>query len=136
MRPIEYRTTIIPHKKVRNATPYYLTQQQRHTLIRNLGDVCYIVFSYYIEKAGIKDYDYSDSRVAKALGYDVQKVQRARLKLIKQGWFLQSTYTNKEGRKVIMTYLGQEAVHDYKKNGHVIRITQVNLEAEPTITEH
>jgi len=130
MELVEHRTTMVPQKRPKNATVYYLTQQQRQTLLQQLGDVCYIVFMYYTEKASYKNYGFYDDRVAKALGYSERKVQRARLKLIQYGWFLQSTYTNREGRKVIMTYLGQEAVNDYKKNGQIIRITEVSLSTD------
>lgn len=133
MELVEYRTTMVPQKRPKNATVYYLTQQQRHDLIQNLGDACYIVFMYYAEKASYKNFSFHDDRVAKALGYSERKVQRARQKLIQYGWFLQSTYTNKEGRKVIMTYLGQEAVHHYKKHGQVIRMTEVSLSTDEKV---
>lgn len=133
MESVEYCTVMEPHKRLKPTTPYYLTQQQRQTLIQDLGDVCYIVLMYYADKAYIKNFSFNDEKVAKALGYSTQKVQRARLKLIQHKWFLQSTYTNKEGRKVIMTYLGQEAVHKYLKHGHVIRITEVSLSTDRSL---
>ena len=130
MEIVEYCTVMVPNKRLKPASPYYLTQQQRQHILTHLGDACYIVLMHYTDKAYIKNFSFDDAKVAKALGYNIQKVQRARLKLVKHGWFLQSTYTNNEGRKVIMTYLGQEAVQRYLKYGHVIRITEVSLSSD------
>ena len=114
---VEYRTVIQRNKNTRTATPYYVTSHQRKLLIKQLGDVCFIVFALYVEKAHVDGFDYEDEHVARLLGYSTQKVKRARQQLIKHGWFLRSIYTNKKGRKVIMTYLGQAAVYDYKHRG-------------------
>jgi hypothetical protein len=127
---IEFKTTVLRHKHTKSATAYYVSAIQRLQLCK-LGDVPYLIFSYYLEKALTDGYDYDDGRVAAAFGYSKQKVKRARLILIKNGWFIQSTYKNKNGLKVRMTYLGQAAVNAYHQNKHTIDITKL----DPTIYE-
>jgi hypothetical protein len=122
----DYKTTVVRNKHTKTATHTYVTAAQRKNILSTMDDVCFIVFSYYMEKANIDGFDFNDQRVAKALGYSERKVQRARLKLMKHKWFLQSTYKNYKNRKVIMTYLGQEAVHTYVTDGDVIHMTIID----------
>lgn len=79
-----------------------------------------------MERAHTEGFDFKDARAAKALGYDTQKVKRARLKLIKHGWFYQSLYKNCKGRKVVLTFLGRTVVAEYKRTGDILRITRTN----------
>ena len=124
---IEYRTVMQKNRNTRTATPYYITGLQRRQLIQELGDICYIIFAVYVEKSQIDGFDYSDEKVAKLLGYSERTVQRTRLKLTKHGWFARSVYTNKKGRKVIMTYLGQAAVHTFKSSKKNIEIALIDV---------
>lgn len=124
---IEYRTVIQKNHNTKTATPYYVTGTQRKQLIQQLGDVCYIVFLVYVEKSQIDGFDYSDEKVAKLLGYSERKIQRARQTLIKYGWFARSIYTNSKGRKVIMTYLGQAAVHTFRSSKKNIEIAIIDV---------
>ncbi len=125
---LDYKVTTSRNKHSRNATTIYVTAAQRKTLIQHLGDRCALLFNYYMEKPHVDGFDYKDSRAAKALGYTERMVQRARLQLTSSGWFLQSTYRNHKGRKVIMTFLGQKAVYEYKRNGHTLRISESSQE--------
>ena len=123
---IEYRTVMQKNRNTRTATPYYITGLQRKQLIQELGDICYIIFAIYVEKSQIDGFDYSDEKVAKLLGYSERKIQRARQTLIKHGWFARSIYTNSKGRKVIMTYLGQAAVHTFRSSKKNIEIAIID----------
>ena len=124
---IEFKTMAHKNKNTRPATPYYLTARQKTDLL-DLGDACYIVFSHYLDKASVEGYDFDDGRVAAALHYDIQKVKRTRILLKKNGWFIQSTFTNKKGQKVRITYLGQIAVRNYLMRAEMTKHLKQNQE--------
>ena len=119
-KAVDYRTTTERNKRSRKATNVFVTAVQRRTLLQQLGDTCFIVFSYYMEKALVEGFDFADQRVAKALGYTERRVQSTRLALTKAGWFYRSVYTNKKSRKVVMIFLGQTAVSLYNLNSRLI----------------
>lgn len=125
-KTVDYRTTTERNKHSKKPTNTYVTAVQRRTLLQQLGDTCFIIFSYYMEKATVEGFDFADRRIAKALGYPERRIQTVRLALIKAGWFYQSTYKNKLGRKVVMTFLGQGAVSSYKMNGCITPGTTEN----------
>lgn len=126
---IEFKTTAEKQRKTKNATAFFLTSAQRKFLIKETGLVGFTVFSFYLEKAGYTEgYNYSDDKVATVLGLSQRQVKDARLSLIKIGWFAKSTFTDNRGVKVIVTYLGRDAVEIYKSNGDaVIRLTKANM---------
>ena len=126
---IELKTTIQRQKNTKPASPYYLTSAQRKYLIQSQRIVAYVVFAFYVEKAtNAGGYDYSDSRVAPVLGLTERQVKEARRCLIKLGWFYRSAFKDKRGVKVIITYLGVEAVNAYKHSLSVAKITQIKAE--------
>lgn len=113
----EYQTSVQLNKRSKKATSTYVTAAQRKKLIQDLGTTCYIVFSVYVEKAGVKRFDFLDKRIAKTLGIHERKIQRARRGHISFGWFYQKNfYTRDTKQKLIVTYLGQAVVHDTKNS--------------------
>lgn len=121
----EYQTIVGKNKHTKAATAYYVTAQQRKFIIKTMNPICYIVFAYYLEKAHMPGFDYADDKIAESLGFSIRQVQRARQSLVQYGFFLQSTYFNPKGKKVVITFLGQEAVNDYKQDT-AITITKCN----------
>lgn len=124
---IEFKTTAEKHRKTKSATAFFLTSAQRKFLIKEVGLIGFVLFSFYLEKANYTDgYDYSDEKVSTILGIDKRKIMETRWALTKLGWFAKSTFKDKRGVKVIITYLGKDAVETYKSNGNaVMRLTRV-----------
>lgn len=122
----DYTTIVYKNKQTRNATPYFITSKDRRELLEGLGDAAYILFQYYMEKSTVKGFRYNDEQAAKALGFNVHKVRRTRHTLTKKNWFLQSTYFNFLGRKIVITILGRNAVLDYIKNGQTLRYNRIS----------
>ena len=126
---IEFKTTAEKHRKTKSATAFFLTSAQRKFLIKEVGLIGFVLFSFYLEKANYTDgYDYSDEKVSAILGIDKRKIMETRWALTKLGWFARSTFKDKRGVKVVITYLGKDAVEIYKSNGDaVIRLTKANM---------
>lgn len=118
-----YKTIIHKNKKSKGPLSCYVTGAQRLELIKYIGTLGYIVFEYYIERSAVDGFDYNDTRVAKALGLSERQVTRTRRELIKHGWFLQSVFYNSDGKRLIMTFLGQAAVAEFKKSPKTLSIT-------------
>jgi len=65
---------------------YYLTDQERID-IGLLGDAPVLLMEAYLRLVHRKGVDMSDEAIAKVVGWHESKVKRARLKLVKGGWF-------------------------------------------------
>ncbi len=118
--PLFYHTSV-DQKRARKATLLYVSAAQRKSIIRDLGDACFIVFDYYMEKAGVKGFNYDDALVAKALGYTERKVQYIRQKLMRNGWVKQLTYKHSTGQKLIVTLLGKDVVSNHEKEVEIFK---------------
>ena len=101
---VEFKTTSDRNKNAKAATTCYLTSAQRKYLIKTVGNTCFILFSFYMEKAGYpQGYDFNDSKVASILGYSERQVRNARWELTRIGWFAKSTFKNRAKVKVVIT---------------------------------
>ena len=107
-------TSKIDQKPVRKSNMYMLTEEERKEMLVTLGDSAVILYEFYLRKAGYSDYSFKDTDAAKKLAWDISKVQRTRLKLVKAGWFYQSTGKLTNNKKITVTYLGKKCVNEAK----------------------
>lgn len=94
---------------------YYLSDSNRRELIKTIGDPACLLFDYYLRMASKEDREITDSDVASQFGWDIQKVQRYRRALQKNGWFRRSSFSYPDGRKGITYYIGKEPVQKSHK---------------------
>ena len=106
------------HKAIRPACKVYMNSAQRKLLIQEVGDSGCILYAYYLEKARVPGFDWSDDKAAVALGWSKYKVQRTRLALIQNDWFYQASGALYDGPKIRITYLGKDTVQAYKDRNH------------------
>ena len=105
-----YITRCIKQKSKRRPTNMYLRLEEKKHLMKECGDAATILFEYYLSKAGMENYEYTDSKCAIALGWSTRKVQETRLKLTKAKYFLQRK-GKLQGGAVVFTYLGKDKVN-------------------------
>jgi len=103
---IQYSIRNIKPKK-RKQTMHYLTIKEKKEVILECGDAALIMYEFYISKGGAKDYQFIDSKTSAALGWDISKAKRIRLKLEKHKYVKTLTFSNKKG-KYVVTYIGKE----------------------------
>lgn len=92
----------------------YLLLEDKKNLMAECGDAATILFEYYLSRAGMEEYEYTDAKSAAALGWSVRKVEETRKKLTKAGYFFQQYGRYNTGAKIITTYLGKEPVSKIK----------------------
>ena len=102
------------NKRKRGATNVYVNGVQRKALISEIGDAGALLYTYYVEKSGMKNFKFTDKSAASALGWNIHKVRRYRTLLARGDWFYQSTFKNASKEKVTMTCLGKETVTAFK----------------------
>lgn len=83
----------------------YLTMDEKREVIRECGDSAVILYEFYVSKQNTKDYDFSDSKASRAIGWSREKVQRIRLKLEKYSYFKRVKDHN-----TYIFYIGKDAV--------------------------
>jgi len=113
----------------------YVTAEQRRKLISEVGDAGALLYTYYLEKSGIKDFKFEDESAAKTLGWNIHKVLRNRRALTKTNWFYQSTFKNASNKKVKVTYLGKETVTAFKDENDPIWLDLAKLRKVMDIME-
>jgi hypothetical protein len=91
---------------------YYLSDEERRQVLKDIGDAACLVLEYYLRRAGRDDGDIHDWIVARHLGWKQQKVKRQRLALTRNGWIQSVKYTSAKGRKAITHYIGKQAVRE------------------------
>ena len=111
----DYQCHALINNRQKKATSYYVTSKQRKELIQLSGDSGALLYAFYVERSATPNYDFEDKRVAETLGWTERKVRRVRQKLASIGWFYQSTYVNRNKRKVVVTFLGYPVVHKFKQ---------------------
>jgi hypothetical protein len=107
-------TKALKQKSKRRPTSMYLRLEDKKELMAECGDAATILFEYYLSKAGMEEYEYTDSKVSNALGWSLRKVQETRKKLTKAGYFFQQFGRYNKGNKIITTYLGKAQVESIK----------------------
>ena len=73
--------------KAKRTGMYYLTLEEKREVMTDCGDSAVILYEFYISKGGVDDYDFSDGKAGRALGWTDSKVQRIRLVLEKKHFF-------------------------------------------------
>ena len=101
------RVTEVHRKKTMT---YYAPLNIKKQCMKECGDSALILYEFYLSKAGVKDYQFTDERVAYALDWDISKVKRHRIRLIKAKWYKSATATYPNGKKVTTYYIGKKAV--------------------------
>jgi len=104
----QYSVRTLKPKRKRTIS-VYLTSSEKKELITECGDAALILYEHYIAKAGLRDYKYTDSKNAFALGWEPSKAKRIRLKLEKANYLKTIVYRNKQGNYTV-TYIGKENV--------------------------
>jgi len=116
-----YITRSIKQKSKRRPTSMFLRLEDKKDLMKECGDAAMILFEYYLSKAGLENYEYTDQKCGLALGWSTRKVQETRLKLSRAGYFLQRK-GKLQGGTVIFTYLGKDKVKNQLKIEHEEKI--------------
>lgn len=106
--PTRYQTS---KKRIQNV---YLTWIQKKEIMAECGDAAVILFEFFLSKAGIRDYQYTDSKAGKVLGWKNSKVKNVRLKLRSAGYFYEKSAGYSDGSKITTTYLGKREVEKAK----------------------
>jgi len=101
----------------------YLRLQDKVEIMENCkSDSAVILFEYYLSKAGIEEFEFTDDKAAHALKWSVRKVQEVRKRLIKAGYFLQKKGTYNDGRKIVTTYLGRAKTEAFLQLEHYEKV--------------
>jgi len=105
-------------KSTRKSTTMYLKLTEKKELIQECGDAALILYEYWLLKAGIPDFQFTDYKSAKALGWSQSKATQIRLKLTKADYFHEASARYTDGRHVTTSYLGKEMVKEIKEYNH------------------
>lgn len=92
----------------------YLTLRQKREVMKLAGDSGLILMEFYLSKANVPGYEYTDEKTAVALGWTVRKVLDYRLKLDKADLFKQDSYGS-GSRKAVITTVGERFMKGYDK---------------------
>lgn len=99
-----YITTNIKNSK-RKTIMAYLTSEQKREVIQECGDSALILYEYFVSKGNIDNFEFTDVKSSRSLGWAVAKTQRIRLVLEKHNYFRKV----KDGN-VFLIYIGKVAV--------------------------
>ena len=108
-------TTKADRQSSKKVTNMYLTLKQKKELIKTVGDSGLILMEYYLLKAGIPNFEFTDGKTASALGWKERKVQINRLKLTKAGWYYETSGRYSDGRHLTTYYLGEDEIAKHRK---------------------
>jgi hypothetical protein len=92
----------------------YLTLAQKKEVVALINEAGLYLLDFYISKVGVPQYEYTDEKTAKAIGWTVKKVADYRRKLEKVDLFRQDTYGSGESKAVI-TYVAERYMRGYNK---------------------
>ncbi len=107
----------------------YLRLQDKVEIMQDCNsDAAVILFEYYLSKAGIEEFEFSDYKASHALKWSERKVQEVRKKLTKAGYFLQKKGNYRDGRKIITTYLGKEKTKEFLTLEHYEKVEESKYE--------
>ncbi len=126
-----YNTVSFKQRSKRAPTMTYLRLEDKRVLMKQCNSDAVILFEYYLAKAGVENFAYSDETAARALGWTERKVQEVRKKLTKADYFFQERGKYSSGRKIVSTYLGRQTVLKLKHIEHYEIIVSSTLDDEP-----
>lgn len=88
----------------------YLTSSQKLEVLKEAGDTGFILYDFYVSKGNTPEYEYTDVKSGRALGWLPSKVKRVRLLLEKLGYI----YTEKSRNILTVTHIGKANVNKAK----------------------
>ncbi len=94
----------------------YLDDVQLREIIAELGDAACLLLSYLLRVAAKKEWgEITDENCARQFGWKVRKAQKVRLALEKGGYMSSQRFYANGGKKMIVYYIGKEAVEKEKR---------------------
>lgn len=91
--------------------------QDKKDIIQACGDAACLLFEYYLSKANMGEFVYTDTKSATALGWKQSKAKKTRLRLTREGWYAQDKFNSpSSGNKMVVDYLGKDTVSEYRLN--------------------
>lgn len=88
----------------------YLTAKQKLEVLKEAGDTGFILYDFYVSKGNTPEYEYTDIKSGRALGWLPSKVKRVRLVLENLGYL----YVEKKKNVLVVTHLGKDNVKKAK----------------------
>lgn len=90
---------------------FYVSDDERKSLIHEVGDSGFLLYEYYLMLAGVgSKKEISDEDAIEYFGWTPTRAKTARKKLTNAGWFYQESFAYSGGRKGITYYLGKKQV--------------------------
>jgi len=114
LKAIEFNTHAERQKTNRSAGKLYTSASNIKDLVTQCGEAGCLLYQYYLSKAGIDNFQYTDEKSAKYFGWKESKAKKVRQKLDKANWHYQVAGSLNNGTKTVHTYLGQEVVREAK----------------------
>lgn len=108
-----YCTTESIRQSRRKNTMVYLTLAQKREVVNLVNEAGLYLLDFYLSKSGVPQYEFTDEKTAKAVGWTVKKTADYRRKLEHADLFRQETYGSGE-KKAIVTYIAERFRKDYK----------------------
>ena len=97
-----------------------MTWAQRKEVMSDINTTALVLLDFYYTKVGVKEYDFDDEKVAKALDWTTSTVQRNRLDLQKYGYF-EHFITRSKSHTVHTVLLGHKRWGEDNKKDDDIR---------------
>jgi hypothetical protein len=108
-----YYTTEVIRQSRRKNTMTYLTLAQKREVVKLINEMALYLLDFYLSKAGVPQYEYTDEKTANAIGWSLKKVSEYRRKLEANDLFRQESYGSGE-HKAVITYVAERFRKDYK----------------------
>lgn len=109
-----YNTETLKQSKRKNIM-VYLTLEQKRIVVHLVNEAGLYLFDFYLSKANVPSYEYTDAKTAKAVGWTERKVAEYRRKLEAVDLFKQETYGTGEN-KAIITIVGNLFIKNKRKD--------------------
>ena len=91
----------------------YLTLAQKREVVELVNEAGLYLLDFYLSKSGVPQYEYTDDKTAKAIGWTTKKTADYRRKLEHNDLFRQETYGSGD-KKAVVTYIAERFRKDYK----------------------
>jgi len=114
LKAIEFNTHAERQGTSRSAGKLYTSASNIKDLVTQCGEAGCLLYQYYLSKAGIDNFQYTDEKSAKYFGWKESKAKKVRQKLDKANWHYQVAGSHNNGTKTVTTYLGQDKVREAK----------------------
>ena len=95
---------------------YALGHSERKELIRELGVHALVLFEYYLRLASTENAPITDQATADYFDWSPTTAKRHRLSLSQKGWIASEKFRLKNGRRMIVHYLGKAEVEAAGRN--------------------